>query len=85
MFILNKQEWIELITNCDMLPVNIRHMPSPPFAFAEQGVTMLSSVLKSKKAIIVNLSIMRAFVRLKCNCGYFRYQNKTRNNTFTFK
>ena len=33
-----------------------------PFAFTEQGVAMLSSVLKSKTAIEVNISIMRAFV-----------------------
>ena len=33
-----------------------------PFAFTEQGVAMLSSVLKSKKAIQVNISIVRAFV-----------------------
>lgn len=33
-----------------------------PFAFTEQGVAMLSSVLKSKKAIQMNIAIMRAFV-----------------------
>ena len=36
-----------------------------PFAFTEQGVAMLSSVLQSKRAIIVNIAIMRAFVRLR--------------------
>ncbi len=36
-----------------------------PFAFTEQGVAMLSSVLKSEKAILVNISIMRAFVKLR--------------------
>ena len=36
-----------------------------PFAFTEQGVAMLSSVLKSKKAVLVNVSIMRAFVMLR--------------------
>jgi hypothetical protein len=36
-----------------------------PFAFTEQGVAMLSSVLKSKKAVRVNVEIMRAFVRLR--------------------
>ncbi len=36
-----------------------------PYAFTEQGVAMLSSVLKSKRAIQVNIAIMRAFVRLK--------------------
>jgi hypothetical protein len=36
-----------------------------PFAFTEQGVAMLSSVLKSKKAIEVNIAIMRTFVMLR--------------------
>jgi len=36
-----------------------------PFAFTEQGVAMLSSVLKSKKAIDVNIAIMRSFVMLR--------------------
>ena len=36
-----------------------------PYAFTEQGVAMLSSVLKSERAIAVNIAIMRAFVRLR--------------------
>lgn len=36
-----------------------------PFAFTEQGVAMLSSVLNSKRAIQVNIAIMRAFVRMR--------------------
>ena len=36
-----------------------------PYAFTEQGVAMLSSVLNSEKAIQVNIAIMRAFVRLR--------------------
>src|SRR6266478_2103742 len=36
-----------------------------PYAFTEQGVAMLSSVLRSKRAIQVNVAIMRAFVRLR--------------------
>lgn len=39
-----------------------RHLP---FAFTEQGVAMLSSVLRSDRAIQVNVAIMRAFVRLR--------------------
>lgn len=38
---------------------------SAPFAFTEQGVAMLSSILKSKKAIQMNISIMRAFVMIR--------------------
>ncbi len=37
----------------------------PPYAFTEQGVAMLSSVLKSKRAVQVNIEIMRTFVRLR--------------------
>ena len=36
-----------------------------PYAFAEQGVAMLSSVLRSQRAIEVNIAIMRAFVKLR--------------------
>jgi hypothetical protein len=36
-----------------------------PMAFTEQGVAMLSSVLRSKRAVQVNIEIMRAFVRLR--------------------
>jgi len=36
-----------------------------PYAFTEQGVAMLSSVLKSPRAIAINIEIMRAFVRLR--------------------
>jgi hypothetical protein len=38
---------------------------TPPYAFTEQGVAMLSSVLNSERAIEVNIAIMRAFVRLR--------------------
>lgn len=36
-----------------------------PFAFTEQGVAMLSSILKSKKALLVNIATMRAFVFIR--------------------
>ena len=38
---------------------------STPMAFTEQGVAMLSSVLSSKRALAVNIGIMRAFVRMR--------------------
>jgi len=37
----------------------------PPYVFTEQGVAMLSSVLRSSRAIQVNIEIMRAFIRLR--------------------
>lgn len=46
MFELTKDEWQEVITNCDnLLPATAKFSPSTPFAFTEQGVAMLSSVL----------------------------------------
>lgn len=36
-----------------------------PYAFTEQGVAMLSSVLRSRRAVQVNIAIMRAFVKLR--------------------
>jgi hypothetical protein len=41
---------------------NIKYLP---YAFTEQGVAMLSSVLNSERAVMVNIQIMRAFVRLR--------------------
>ena len=70
-FRLTKDEWQELITNCDKFPENIRHTPTPPLSFLEQGVAMLSSVLRSQTAIDVNISIMRAFVLMRqMSIGY---------------
>ncbi len=65
MFELNKKEFENwrsqfVISNSDKM--GLRH---PPMAFTEQGVAMLSSVLKSPRAIEVNIAIMRAFVQLR--------------------
>jgi hypothetical protein len=42
-----------------------QHWKYLPYAFTEQGVAMLSSILKSQRAVQVNIEIMRAFVRLR--------------------
>jgi hypothetical protein len=42
-----------------------KHRKFLPYAFTEQGVAMLSSVLRSKRAVLVNVEIVRAFVRLR--------------------
>jgi hypothetical protein len=49
-----------------------RYAKYVPYAFTEQGVAMLSSVLKSKQAVRVNVEIMRAFVRLRDLIGHNR-------------
>lgn len=41
---------------------NIKH---PPYAFTQEGVAMLSGILRSPEAVKVNVAIMRAFVRLR--------------------
>ncbi len=64
MFQLNKIETDVLVTNCDRFRT-LKHSSSLPYAFTEQGVAMLSSVLKSKRAIGVNIAIMRIFVNIR--------------------
>lgn len=64
MFQLNETEWKELITNCDNLGAN-KFSPATPYAFTEQGVAMLSGMIRSERAININISIMRAFVKMR--------------------
>jgi hypothetical protein len=71
MFRLTKKEWTEVITICDNLPQNIKYSPSTPYAFTEQGVAMLSSILNSDRAIMVNIQIIRVFTRVR----QFLYDN----------
>ena len=61
---LNDEERSELIANCDQL-ASLKHSSSNPYAFTEQGVAMLSSVLNSDRAIEVNIQIMRVFTKLR--------------------
>jgi hypothetical protein len=65
MFELTKLEWNELVTICDQFPESLKHSSVNPTVFTEQGVAMLSSVLRSEKAIEVNVQIMRAFFILR--------------------
>ena len=54
----------ELVTNCDRFK-NLKHSTVCPFAFTEQGVAMLASVLRSVTAIRVSIRIMDAFVSMR--------------------
>jgi len=77
MFQLNISEWHELVMqssvkapkkNSSQIVMSSRKHRGDvylPYAFTEQGVAMLSAILKSKKAIDVNVAIMRAFVFLR--------------------
>lgn len=65
-FRLNKEEmanWISQIATSN--PGAKMGVRKPPYAFTEQGVAMLSSVLNSDRAVLVNVEIMRTFVRLR--------------------
>ncbi|MFZ5483376.1 MAG: ORF6N domain-containing protein [Pseudomonadota bacterium] len=63
MFQLSKPEWIDL--KSQIVTSSWGGARVPPYAFTEQGVAMLSSVLRSPRAVQVNIEIMRAFVRLR--------------------
>lgn len=65
MFELDKEEFHQLVTNCDQFPETLKHSSVSPMVFTEQGVAMLSTVLRSQTAIDVNISIMRAFVLMR--------------------
>jgi hypothetical protein len=64
MFQLTAQE-VDLLPSQSVIPSRKHLGGSLPYAFTEQGVVMLSSVLRSKRAVEVNIHIMRAFVKLR--------------------
>lgn len=64
MFQLNTSEAEQLVSQ-NVIPHKKHFGGSLPYAFTEQGVAMLSSVLNSERAIKVNIEIMRTFVRLR--------------------
>lgn len=65
MFQLNAKEWESLRSQFVTSNAGRGGRRYAPYAFTEQGVAMLSSVLNSPQAIAVNIEIMRAFVRLR--------------------
>ena len=64
MFQLTKEEFADLRTHSGSSG-SWGGRRYPPYAFTEQGVAMLSSVLHSERAVALNIEIMRAFVRLR--------------------
>ena len=65
MFQLTKAEWDHLIFQFGISSFQHGGRRFMPYAFTEQGVAMLASVLNSPKAVTVNINIMRAFVKLR--------------------
>jgi hypothetical protein len=64
MFQINESEAEELVSQ-NVIPHKKYFGGSLPYAFTEQGVAMLSSILNSEQAIKINIAIMRAFVKLR--------------------
>lgn len=64
MFRLDSDEFHRLVTFCDRFRI-MKHSSSSPYAFTEQGVAMLSALLKSKTAVTVSIRIMESFVRMR--------------------
>jgi hypothetical protein len=64
MFQLNKNEKIEVVTNCDHLQ-KLKYSPVNPLVFTEHGAIMAASILNSARAVEVSLFIVRAFVALR--------------------
>ena len=65
MFQLTQDEWDILRSQIVTANENISKVRFSPYVFTEQGVSMLSSVINSKRAIEVNINIMRTFVKLR--------------------
>lgn len=80
------QNWRSQIVTSNSDKMGLRHAP---FCFTEQGVAMLSSVLKSDRAISVNIQIMRVFTRIRqslmdnteLRLAIEEIRQKTENNT----
>lgn len=79
MFQLTKEEWENLRSQIVISNLNNQNELLKqggrrylPYVFTEQGVSMLSSVLRSKQAIAINIQIMRTFVQIK----QFALENK---------
>ena len=64
MFPLNEAETKELVTNWHRFN-SLKHSTSKPLAFTEHGVAMLSSVLRSKQAINMNILKIKTFIKLR--------------------
>ena len=63
-FQLTENEKNQLVTNCDWLN-SLKHSSSLPYVFTEQGVSMLSAILKSDKAIDISIKIIDSFVSMR--------------------
>lgn len=78
-FQLDDEEKNELVANCDRFE-KLKHSSVNPYVFTEQGVSMLSAVLRSETAINVSIRIINAFVEMRnfisTNAGIFQRLGK---------
>ena len=65
MFVLSSNEFKDWRSQFVTSKADLKGLRYAPMAFTEQGVAMLSSVLRSARAIEVNIAVMRTFVRLR--------------------
>jgi len=81
-FQLTENEKIELVANCDRFEA-LKHSTNLPYVFTEQGVAMLSAVLRSETAVRVSILIMDAFVEMRKvlnqHAGMFQRLDKVEN------
>jgi hypothetical protein len=63
-FQLTIEEKNELVANCDRFKP-LKHSTALPYAFTEHGIAMLSSVLNSETAIIINIQIINTFIKMR--------------------
>ena len=64
MFKLTRDELSQLVAICDRFNI-LKHSSSAPYAFTEHGIAMLSSALKSKRAVTINIEIIKTFIKLR--------------------
>jgi len=64
MFKLTRDELSQLVAICDQFKT-LKHSVSTPYAFTEHGIAMLSSVLRSKRAVAINIEIIKTFIKLR--------------------
>jgi hypothetical protein len=87
-FQLDDRERDELVANCDRFE-SLKHSSQNPHAFTEQGVAMLSAILRSNTAIQVSIKIIEAFVHMRkfiaSNMGLFQRMDNIEQRQLQFQ
>ncbi len=83
-FQLIDNEVNELVTICDRFEV-LKHSSSNPYAFTEQGVSMLSAVLRSDIAVQISIKIMDTFVQMRRTMGNYQQLLQLSNDFTAYK